>query len=317
MWKRIGCGAVGSVLVAMLVAMFSAVAEAQDLPTPPWVRGWQEDRYSQPGGYDFGERRGGSTSMIRPPSFDYTTATTNPAYTSRRGDDGYASCGVGCDYPGYASGDRGCYRFLENLQLFGTVDGFKGPLDLDGLNGNFGVRLAANAGFPVFAGWGLGGQAGAGVVISDFHGTQFTGSNARTQTFATLGLFQRNPSWAQRLSYGLAFDWLNDDYYTNFNFSQWRLKLGWELDECREIGIWASIPQRDDTAVLPNPPAVGGTSVNRFDAISQGVFYYRRYWDGGKQTSLWAGLAEEPGEFVMGADAKMPLTSALAIVGGF
>jgi len=227
---------------------------------------------------------------------------------------------VGCEgycTPMCASTDPEDYRLRDNLQLFGTIDGFQGPLDLDGLNGNFGLRFAVGGGFPVLRAWGIGGQAGTAEVLADFYGTPFTGADVRSQNFVTVGLFQRNPDWAPRLSYGFVYDWLNDDYYSGFHFGQWRVKLAWHWDAYRELGIWSCIPSQGDSVALPNPPPQEGTTLNQFEPISQGVFYYRRYWDDAKSASCWLGLAGEPGEVVFGADARVPLGSRLAIVGGF
>ena len=225
-------------------------------------------------------------------------------------------CDAACQTCG-ATACRQCYSLAENLQFFGGIDGFQGPLDLDGLNGNFGVRFAVNGGFPVLKSWGLGGQAGTAAVLADFYGTQFTGDEIRNQNFVTAGFFQRNPNWAPRLSYGFVYDWLNDDYFSGFRFGQCRVKVAWQLDPYRELGAWASIPVTGDSDALPNPPPQVGTTLNFFEPISQGVFYYRRQWDGGNSTTCWLGLAEEPGEFVFGADARMPPTARTAIVGGF
>lgn len=234
--------------------------------------------------------------------------------------DGTLASWVGSANDGFidsAFADPQAYRLLDNVQLLSTIDGFQGPLDLDGLNGNFGIRFAVNGGFPVVGRWGIGGQAGTAEILSNFHGTQFTGSTIRSQNFITVGLFQRNPEWAPRVSYGFAYDWLNDDYYSGFHFSQWRVKLAWHWDERRELGGWVCIPVRGDSVDLPNPPPLPGTSLNEFEPISQGVFYYRSYWGGGKSTSCWIGLAEEPGEVVFGADTRIPLGPHFAIVAGF
>ena len=249
-----------------------------------------------------------NTWIADAPAVEDTPYTAQPLETA--GCDGYCS-------PTCAWADPRYYRFWENVQLFGTFDGFQGPLDLDGLNGNFGLRFAVNGGFPVFRRRGIGGQAGTAEVLADFYGTQFTGADVRSQNFVTVGLFQRNPEWAPRLSYGFVYDWLNDDYYSGFHFGQWRVKLAWHWDEYRELGVWACIPGQGDSVALPNPPPQQGTTVNEFEPISQGVFYYRRYWDDGKSTSCWLGLAGEPGEVLFGADARVPLGPRLAIVGGF
>jgi hypothetical protein len=203
----------------------------------------------------------------------------------------------------------------RNLSLYSTVDAFKGPLDLDDRNGNFGLSFALNTSIRLSGRLGVGLQAGTGGVLSNFYGTQFTGSTIRRQNFTTVGLFQHVAFPYGNLKWGFAYDWLNDDYYTTFNMGQWRVKLGYELDPCREAGIWASIPDRGDTARLGSRQT--GFTVDRFKPVAQGSLYYRRCWDGGTSTTAWFGLADVPGQFVFGSDARVPLSGRLALVGNF
>jgi len=203
----------------------------------------------------------------------------------------------------------------SNLSLYTTVDAFKGPLDLDDRNGNFGLGFGLNTGIPLAGRLGVGLQAGTSAVLSNFYGTQFTGSTIRSQNFTTVGVFQQVPFLDRSLKWGCAYDWLNDDYYTTFTMGQWRVKLAYELDPCREIGVWASIPDKGDTARLGSRQT--GFSIDRFKPVTQGSLYYRRCWQGGIGTTAWIGLAEEPGQFVFGSDARVPLTGRLALVGNF
>jgi len=203
----------------------------------------------------------------------------------------------------------------SQIELFTTVDAFEGPMDLDGHNGNFGFRFGVNGGFPLLAGRGIGVQAGTSEVLADLYGTQFTGSSVRAQNFTTVGVFQRNMAAAPRLSWGFAYDWLYDEYYTTFTMSQWRVKLAWEVNVCNEIGLWACIPDSGDSALLGSPGQ--GYSLDRFRPVAQGNCYWRHQWGGGKNTSCWIGIADEPGEIVFGGDAWIPLSHRLAVIGGF
>ena len=196
-----------------------------------------------------------------------------------------------------------------------SVDAFKGPLDLDNLNGNFGFQFGVNGGFPVAKQLGIGIQLGTSAVLSDLHGSQFTGSTIRNQSFTTVGLFQRNPLRARRLNWGFAFDWLVDDYYAKLDMTQWRVKLGYELSRCNEIGIWATIPDDGDNARLDHGDEV--ITNERFKPVAQGVLYQHRYWAGGTTTTAWIGIVEEPGEFVFGADARVPFGSRMSLFGNF
>ena len=123
---------------------------------------------------------------------------------------------------------RGPLGFLGSLELFSSVDAFKGPMDVAGANGNFGLGMGLNLTIPVARRLGIGFQAGTNVIMSDFHGTLFTNSGIRTQNFTSLGFFQRVPQEYGSLNWGFTYDWLFDDYYDKFNFGQWRVKLGWE-----------------------------------------------------------------------------------------
>lgn len=207
-------------------------------------------------------------------------------------------------------------RFNRNdIRLSATVDAFKGPLDLDNLNGNFGVCFAVNGGFPLAPRLGFGLQAGTSGVVSDFHGTRFTGSRARSQNFTTVGLFQRVPLGARRLKWGFVYDWLYDHYYSTLSLSQWRVKIGFDWSPFSEIGIWACIPDRGDLAALGD-----GTQPVTFDLFrptAQGNMYLRRLWESGATTTAWIGIAEEPGEYVFGGEGRVPISRRLALVGNF
>jgi len=209
---------------------------------------------------------------------------------------------------------------FPDIRFSSSVDAFKGPMDLDDLNGNFGFRWAVNAGFPMVERWGIGWQAGTSAVVSNFHGSQFTGSRTRSQYFTTVGMFHRLPWAAERLKYGFAYDWLNDRYYWPFRLSQWRVKLAYEWSPSTEFGIWACIPNDGDTARIdhgphpvtgePRPP-----SYETFKPVGQGSLYLRRCWSNGFDTTVWLGLVEEPGEFVVGSDARLPFGSRWAFFG--
>jgi hypothetical protein len=203
-----------------------------------------------------------------------------------------------------------------SISFASTVDAFKGPLDLDGLNGNFGFGFAVNAGMPLARRFGIGIQAGTGVVLADFHGTPFTGSSIRSQNFTTIGLFQNVPFASGGLmKWGFAYDWLHDSYFTQLVMGQWRVKLAYELDPCREVGIWACIPDKGEKALLGDRQT--GQTLERFGPVAQGSLYYRRCWESGITTTGWLGIAGEPGQIVLGSDARVPITCQLALVGSF
>ena len=117
-----------------------------------------------------------------------------------------------------------------NIDLFSSVDGFKGPIDVGNANGNFGERLGVNAAVKVLPGLGVGLQAGTAAVLSNLKGSPYPEPNAtiRDQIFTTVGMFQRINREQGVFTWGFAYDWLFDDYYSNFHFGQWRVKAAYE-----------------------------------------------------------------------------------------
>ena len=106
-------------------------------------------------------------------------------------------CEQPCDF-GWEVFDGSCGPFLRGLSVFGGVDGFKGPLDRGGANGNFGVNEGLNLARPLGDPWGCGYQIGANFVQSDFSGASVVTADGlsldapfRKQYFATAGIFRR------------------------------------------------------------------------------------------------------------------------------
>jgi len=212
--------------------------------------------------------------------------------------DACAPCGVGC---------------LDWIQLSGTADAFQGPMDLDGANANYGMRFAVNGALPISRAFGIGAQAGTSGVIADFYGTEFTGSRERTQNFTTVGVFQRLCVGSRALKYGLAFDWLFDEYYASFTMSQWRVKLAYEVSPVAEIGLWSTIPNDGDHALLGFGRQV--PTLDAFKPFAQGSLYWQQCWSNGATTTSYVGIADEPGAWVFGGDGRIPMTPRLAFVG--
>src|SRR3984957_6518803 len=150
---------------------------------------------------------------------------------------------------------------FENLSLFVGPDGSKQPQDL-GINAEMGVRFAANWGFPILERFNLGAQVGAASNISDGAVdvlNQIGGPGHRTQTFVTMGVFQRPTS---RVNWGIAYDTSFERYYDNFRFAQWRGQAGYGVSNSDEVGIWFAKSAHGQDGQL------AGTAV-RLDPISQ------------------------------------------------
>ena len=239
----------------------------------------------------------------------------DPAYYA----DGFADgctdgCAGGCG--ALCNSGTTCCRARGHVRLSTGIEAFKGPLDLNDQNGNFGVNFAVNGGFPLFDRWGIGVQVGTSGVLTNFHGTQFTGDEVRSQNFTTVGMFQGfRTRFGGSLKWGFAFDWYFDNYYEWLVMGQWRVQLAYELNSCHEIGLWACIPNNGDNAALP--AGAGAPAIDSFEPIGQGNFYYRRNFANAASLMGYVGIIEEPGEVVFGGRVRMPFSSRLSVIGNF
>lgn len=205
--------------------------------------------------------------------------------------------------------------FFDNVSIFSGLDAFKSPLDLDGLNGNFGSRTGIMGAFPVLPRFGLGLQGGSSAAWYDPNGSLYTGSTARFQSFTNIGVFQRSAD--NRFHWGFGYDWMFDHYYTNLQLGQYRMKTGMMLGAQNEIGVWAAVPQRRDWTTLTGPAPASIPSLNTFRPMSQGSFYWQHWWRNTASTQIWAGIAERPGIFVVGGTAFVPMGAYTALTGSF
>ena len=93
--------------------------------------------------------------------------------------------------------------WTRDLQVFGGIDGFKGPLD-QGRNGNFGVHEGFNFGAPLgIFDWGW--QIGAEATESNFSGDNVVDPRSadRNQFFVTGGIFKMRPRLGVPVGSGL------------------------------------------------------------------------------------------------------------------
>ncbi|MGA2253235.1 MAG: DUF6666 family protein [Thermoguttaceae bacterium] len=205
-------------------------------------------------------------------------------------------------------------RHWIDIDLFSSVDAFKGPLDVGNANGNFGEQLGVNAAVPVLRRLGVGLQAGTSVVLSNLKGSPYPAPNAtiRDQIFTTVGMFQRiNRDDGATFTWGFAYDWLFDDYYSNFHFGQWRVKAAYETDPCNEFGIQTSLPEHGSTGYLPD--VFGNIQAIPFKPITQGFLYWKHTWSNDATLTGRFGMAERPGLFVFGSESRVPLSRNLAL----
>ena len=230
-------------------------------------------------------------------------------------------CGCGCGDCNQHGGHSLLGVILQNLSLFGGLEGSKQPQDF-GVNAHFGGRFHANMGLPLIADCGLGLQIGTATNYTD-NAVQvierIEGTSERFQSFTTVGLFQRTDCG---LSWAVGYDYLYQDYYDNFNLGQWRGDVGYRWNRCNEIGTWFAISSQDDHGSFGAIPMV-------LDPITQGNVYWRRNWENDAQTTFWLGIAEGHGEanvalgdlppvderLVFGSDVFVPLSPKLALYG--
>ncbi|XZE36664.1 DUF6666 family protein [Pirellulaceae bacterium SH501] len=210
----------------------------------------------------------------------------------------------------------------EETTFLAALDGSKQPQDF-GVNANLGGQAAINTAFPVFEAWGVGIQAGSSIVASSnaVRVYELLGEETgRTQSFTTLGAFQRTDSG---FGWGFVHDFLYEKSFDSFQLGQWRMRGSYLLNPRNEIGVNAAFRSNSDTGVF------GANTPVTLRPIDQGSFYLRHYWKTGAQTTGWFGLADEHSEnnavtgpsssknnpFLFGADVLMPLTASLAIYG--
>ncbi len=222
-----------------------------------------------------------------------------------------SDCTQGCETPG----------LFENLTFFTGLDGSKQPQDF-GVNANFGGQFHVNWGTAILPEYGVGMQIGTSLVrtTNAVRVYELLGeSTDRTQSYTTLGLFQRLESgW----SWGVVYDHLYENSFDRFRLSQWRLRSSYLINDANEVGVSVALSGASDVG------SFGATQVH-FDAINQGNIFWRHYWESSAQTTFWLGLAEGHGEsnavtgfspdkedaILVGADVLMPLNDHFVLYG--
>ena len=135
------------------------------------------------------------------------------------------------------------YRLLDPLSVFMGLDGSKQPQDF-GINAQFGGRASVNWAVPLVESLGIGAQIGTAIdATGDAVQVQqrILGSTGRTQSYTTVGVFQRTQ---MGLFWGLAYDFLREDYYDRFTLGQWRFNVGYQLSPRSTLGVWSTISAR-------------------------------------------------------------------------
>ena len=222
-------------------------------------------------------------------------------------------CGS-CNGPRYDAFGYECFDgclhlgWLRNFSFFAGLHGFKGPVDR-GQNGNFGTQEGLNFSGPLGDPWGTGYQLGLNVVQSNFSGGPNVRGNDRTialadrhQYFATAALFHR--AVCGGLQWGVAFDYLQDEYYETTSLKQMRSETGLVLDDHYEIGYFGMYGVGTDRTID-----------GKLDPTDMFCVYARRYFDNGGDGRIWGGVTGY-GDGVLGADLWVPLGKGFALENG-
>ena len=177
--------------------------------------------------------------------------------------------------------------WTRDLEFFGGVHGFKGPLD-QGRNGNFGFHEGFNFGAPLgIFDWGW--QIGAEATQSNFSGDDAVDPRSadRNQFFVTGGFFKRAHDWG--FQWGVVYDWLHDDYYVKADMKQIRSDTSFLFPGgVHEIGYFGAYGTGAGNWVLLDRPLNNFIFMESTDVFA---FYYRRYFDGGGDGRIWLGFS--------------------------
>ncbi len=191
--------------------------------------------------------------------------------------------------------------WTRDLEFFGGVHGFKGPLD-QGRNGNFGFHEGVNFGAPLgIFDWGW--QIGAEAAQSNFSGDDAVDPRSadRNQFFVTGGLFKRARDWG--FQWGVVYDWVHDDYYVKADMKQIRSDTSFLFPGgVHEIGYFGAYGMGSGNWVLLDRPLNNFLVMETTDIFA---FYYRRYFDGG-DGRIWLGFSGR-GDGVLGGEIRVPM----------
>jgi hypothetical protein len=213
--------------------------------------------------------------------------------------------------------------------VFVGLEGSKQPQEY-GVNAHFGGRASINWSTPILEGSNIGLQIGTAINYTD-NAVQvfdrFGEASGRSQSFTTVGLFERLDCG---FLWGVTWDHLHQNYYDEFDIDQFRVRLGYMLDEQNEFGVRGSIASKRDFG------GFFGSGIRlALEPITQGTADWRHFWPTGADTTMWLGIAESHGErnlafeallsdanqrpsgprVVFGAEINMPLNDHFALFG--
>ena len=202
---------------------------------------------------------------------------------------------------------------------------------------NFGNRFTLEATWDLNDS-GVRGHLGGGYGIYNYHGrrgqAQGRDDGAEQQVYLTAGLYRRGSGCCGDCwTWGLAYDYLHDNHYGSFanavELNQFRFLVGRLIDPCNELGVWGAVGLDDDDLLV-----FRDRTLAEVEAQDQIHLYWRRYYDFGGETMLYAGLTSPNASFfqrsapvldsnddlteaVIGLRGIAPLTCNVGLVGGF
>jgi hypothetical protein len=212
-----------------------------------------------------------------------------------------------------------CPRF--GFLMFSGADTFRNIAD-GAFQGNFGSVTGANAAAPLpgLEELGIGWQLGASYGVYDFSGRSSSTahpSGAQQQIFITTGFFRRGNA-GQRLSFGMAYDWMVNHNYGYMAISptlgQWRGQIEWAFGAFNSLGVWATVRDRGYYRHTPE-------NSMQLSPLSQlDVFWHHKFNEGadswfyvGLPTSKKLGGIGTLGDVILGGSASVPLSPRLAM----
>ncbi len=221
------------------------------------------------------------------------------------------NCGDNCD-PHPECFWRGLGGLISNADFRTGVHGFKNSANRQ-QDGSFGFHGGVNLGLPLKRlTCGLfSGSLGVNSVQSNFSGSSFTDEN-RNQLFATAAMFRRVD---QGLQGGVAYDYLREDWYSNYGISQLRSELSWVTERANSFGFRYTKAQASFTtnSVLANQTTL---SENWVALRQYRMFFRKSVHDGEGYIEFNAGHTDEK-HAILALDFNTPLRGAARFYGGF
>lgn len=213
----------------------------------------------------------------------------------------------------------------NRFQFFAGVQGFKGPMSFANNvagdpnqrsgSGSFGFYEGFNEGRSLkpLLGWDLAAQLGARATQSSLSGSDFT-EDRRNQVFVTAALFRRVD---YGLQYGLAFDYLNDDWWFQGDLTQLRGELSWKTKDCHSFGFqfMSGLGSDSSETFVRNNSGASIRSSIEFEPTDQYRLFYRRLLAGSGDWSAFAGWTDND-DGLLGASLNLPLRRRLMLSTG-